>query len=77
MTTRDDQNRLRDLGATIRHCREATGLTQAELAVRAVIDRSYLCGIESGKRSPTVLVLMRIAQCLGPPPAALLGGGTA
>ena len=42
-----------------------------------MIDRSYLCGIESGKRSPTVLVLMRIAHGLGTPPTALLDGGTA
>jgi transcriptional regulator with XRE-family HTH domain len=41
-----------------------------------VIDRSYLCGIESGKRSPIVLVLMRIAQGLGTPAGALLDGGT-
>lgn len=40
-------------------------LSQEELADRAGLDRTYVSGIERGRRNPTVGVLQRIADALG------------
>lgn len=46
--------------------RERAGLTQMEAARRAGIVRSYLCMIESGKRtSPTLDVINALARTYG------------
>ena len=49
----------------IRERREAAGLTQAELATRAVIGRVTLTRIERGEHSPRTETLMAIARALG------------
>ena len=48
----------------IRVARSLADLSQAELADRANLDRSYLSLIESGKRHPTVESLERLATAL-------------
>jgi transcriptional regulator with XRE-family HTH domain len=40
-------------------------LSQEELAGRADIHQTYLSGVESGKRNPSVVVLDRISKALG------------
>lgn len=62
------------LGAAIRRQRAKAGLTQKELAARTGVDRAYLNGIEQGKRSPTVVVLTRLARALGTAPSVLVSG---
>jgi transcriptional regulator with XRE-family HTH domain len=47
-------------------------LTQDELAVRAGFDRTYISGIERGRRNPTVIVLYELATVLGADPRDLL-----
>lgn len=51
-------NRLRDL-------REATGLTQAELARRVGVTRQTLIAIEQGKYSPTLELAFQLARQFG------------
>jgi transcriptional regulator with XRE-family HTH domain len=51
----------------IRVARSLADLSQAQLADRAEIDRSYLSLIESGKRRPTVETIEKIAQALKMP----------
>lgn len=41
------------------------GLSQEKLAVDAEIDLTYLGGIERGRRNPSLLVMVRIAEALG------------
>lgn len=41
------------------------GLSQSELAKKAKVDRSYISQIETGKVSPSLAVLERIAKALG------------
>jgi transcriptional regulator with XRE-family HTH domain len=48
-------------------------LTQAELARRAGINRSYLAGIESGRRNTSARTIEKLAGALGVAPADLLG----
>ena len=53
------------VGFNLRRLRAAAGLSQEELAARTGLDRSYISGIEGGRRNPTVIVLNEIAVQLG------------
>lgn len=55
----------RTLGAAVRHHRELMRLSQEDLAERAGLDRTYISGVERGRRNPTVQVLQCLAQALG------------
>jgi transcriptional regulator with XRE-family HTH domain len=63
------------LGRAIRERRERAGLSQEGLADKAAIHRTYLSGVETGDRNPTVEVIARIAKALGIPIAALFREG--
>jgi transcriptional regulator with XRE-family HTH domain len=52
-------------GATIRVLREALGISQASLAARAGLSKSYLCEVELGTYQPTIARTQRIAGALG------------
>jgi transcriptional regulator with XRE-family HTH domain len=60
------------LAANIRRQREALGWSQEELAERSGTHRTYVSGIERGKRNPTIAVLGAFADALGVSPAFLL-----
>jgi HTH-type transcriptional regulator / antitoxin HipB len=53
------------LGAAIRHYRREAGLTQAELAKRAGLHRSYLSDLERGKETEQVRRILRVLRQLG------------
>lgn len=55
----------RHIGRAIRHHRELLRLSQEELADRAGMDRSYLGGIERGRRNPSLKNLQKVADALG------------
>lgn len=46
--------------------------SQEELAFRSGLHRTYVSGVERGKRNPTVVVLQQIADALGVPASRLL-----
>jgi transcriptional regulator with XRE-family HTH domain len=52
------------LGAAIRRCRLAKGVSQEELAHRSAIDRSYMSSIERGGQNPGILSIVRIARAM-------------
>ncbi|WP_341896941.1 helix-turn-helix transcriptional regulator [Sphingobium sp. YR657] len=52
------------VGSNVRRLREERGLTQERVAFDAHIDLTYLGGIERGKRNPSLLVMVRIANAL-------------
>lgn len=52
------------VGRNVKAIREASGLSQEEVASRARLDRTYISGIERGKRNPTVLALVDIASAM-------------
>ena len=62
----------RVVGLNLRRLRVAAGLSQDELAARAGLDRTYISGIENGRRNPTIIVLHDIAIQLGVDPRELL-----
>jgi transcriptional regulator with XRE-family HTH domain len=53
------------LGQAIRHFRTEQGLTQAELAERAGLNRTYLSELESGKETEQLKRLLRVLRQLG------------
>ena len=62
----------RILARNVRAARDRLGLSQEALADEAEIDRTYISGIERGKRNPSVDLLARLAEALKTTPAALL-----
>jgi transcriptional regulator with XRE-family HTH domain len=61
----------RNLGLRIVEMRRASGTTQEELAVLLAMDARDLRRIEAGESNVTVDTLVRIAEALGVPVAAL------
>lgn len=56
----------------MRRLRQSAGLTQEQLAFEANIDLTYVGGIERGRRNPSLLVMVRIAEALKVDPEMLL-----
>lgn len=53
------------LGAAIKHYRRQAGLSQAELAERSGLNRTYLSDLERGKETEQLRRLIRILKLLG------------
>jgi transcriptional regulator with XRE-family HTH domain len=53
------------LGDAVRHYRTEAGLTQAQLAEKAGLQRWYLSELESGKETEQVKRLFRVLRQLG------------
>jgi len=52
------------LGENVRKARKKLGLSQEVLGLETGIDRTYISGIERGKRNPTLDVIVTIASHL-------------
>lgn len=52
------------VGQKIRQLRNEKGLSQEKLALKAEIDRTYLAGVEQGKRNPSLRSLEKIVLAL-------------
>jgi transcriptional regulator with XRE-family HTH domain len=53
------------IGAAIRHYRRQAGLSQAELAERTGLHRSYLSELEQGRETEQVKRILRVLKHLG------------
>ena len=60
----DDQAFLRTLGERLRQRRQDRGWTQAELARRCRLHRTFIGSVERGERNLSVLNLRRLARVL-------------
>jgi transcriptional regulator with XRE-family HTH domain len=65
---------LRELGFRLRAARERSGLTQADLAGRCGLHRTFIGSVERGERNIAVLGLRKIAETLRVRLADLLEG---
>jgi len=52
-------------GTRVRQLREEHGWSQEDFAHRAELDRTYVSGIERGRRNPTLDIIHRLARALG------------
>lgn len=55
---------VNDVGNRIKVLRQKKGLSQERLALKANMDRTYLAGIESGKRNATLISIEKIINAL-------------
>jgi len=53
-----------EVGSRIKYFRKQKELSQEKLALLAGLDRTYLAGVESGKRNVTIVSLEKIANAL-------------
>lgn len=53
------------VSGNIQRIRREKDLSQEEVAHRADIHQTYLSGVDTGKRNPSILVVERIAKALG------------
>ena len=65
---------LRDLGFRLRELRQERKLTQAELAEKCGLHRTFIGSVERGERNLSILNLRLIAKVLRTPLADLLEG---
>lgn len=63
--TPEEDQILKQLGNHIRRLRNATGMSQEEVAAKAGFGRSYYVEIETGRRNTSYLNLYKLAKCLG------------
>lgn len=56
---------MKTIGQRIKELRKSKGVTQKELAERAMINVTQLSLIENDKHSPAIETLLRIAEGLG------------
>jgi transcriptional regulator with XRE-family HTH domain len=59
-------------GKRLRELRTAKGLSQESLADKAGLHRSYVWGIENGRRNVSLENIVRIAHALRVPPRDLM-----
>lgn len=64
------------IGDRLREYRKSKGMTQAELAEKAGISRSYYADIEKDYYNPSLETLKSISTALGVAPSAFLGDDT-
>lgn len=55
---------LKEIGFKISQHRNLLGISQEELADKADLDRTYISGIERGKRNFSIYTLKKIASAL-------------
>ena len=56
---------LIQLGRAIESQRKKAGLSQLRLGLLSGTTQSYICDLEAGRRNPSYLILIRIANSLG------------
>lgn len=66
----DDWEICHKVGLNLQNFRRLKHWTQEELAFEADLHRTYISGIESGKRNPTIVIIAKLAKTLGVEEAA-------
>lgn len=69
---KDDRRFLEQVGFRVRERRLAAKLTQAQLADKCGLHRTFVGSVERGERNVALLSLRRIARALRSTPAELL-----
>lgn len=68
----DDKHFLQRIGDRVRDGRTLRGYTQAELADRCKLHRTFIGSVERGERNISILNLRRIAKVLRIDPSELV-----
>ena len=70
----DDKTFLQNLGFRLRDLRQAKNLTQADLAEKCGLHRTFIGSVERGERNVSILNLRPIARILRASLAELIDG---
>jgi len=62
--TENESEILKNLGKKLRELRQSKNISQEKFAEITEIDRTYISGLERGKRNPSYLILKRICDAL-------------
>ena len=65
MPVSDMSNVKERLARNLRSLRKKTGLSQEAFADEVGVHRTYMGGIERGKRNPSITIIDKIAKTLG------------
>lgn len=63
--TSEEELQLKILGERLRKYRVNKGFSQETFAEKTHLDRTYISGLERGKRNPSFLIIRRISKVLG------------
>ena len=69
--SQNDTKVLKKFGAVIKAKRDVLGISQEELADRAGLHRTYLGGVEQGRRNLSLLNILKVAKALEVKPKEL------
>ncbi len=72
--TNDTERLLFQFGERVRMARQKKGVSQEAFADLAGFHRTYISAIERGRRNPSLVNLVRIAEALGLDASALVKG---
>jgi transcriptional regulator with XRE-family HTH domain len=70
----DNDPLLIDFGDHLRELRKKQGISQEDFAFQTGLDRTYISGLECGKRNPTLKIIYKLAKSLGIETSDLLNG---
>ena len=76
MNEATDQEKLSAFGKNLKGLRIQHNISQEEFASKTKLDRTYISGLERGKRNPSFLTLIKLAQTLNIPIEKLFNGET-
>ncbi|MEE1289609.1 MAG: helix-turn-helix transcriptional regulator [Spirochaetota bacterium] len=62
--TSEEEFQLKTLGKRLRNYRIKKGFSQESFAEKTQLDRTYISGLERGKRNPSFLIIRRISKVL-------------
>lgn len=65
-------NDVTKFGKALREIRLKKKLSQGDIAKKLGVHRSYISGLERGKRNPSLLTIKKMAKALGVEPKELL-----
>ena len=71
----DEAQLLQNFGDRLRALRLDHGISQESMALDCGLDRTYISGIERGKRNVSLINIHRLAAALGVPAASLFQKG--
>lgn len=74
MNESTDQEKLAVFGKNLKLLRARQNISQEEFADKTKLDRTYISGLERGKRNPSFLTLIKLAKTLNIPIEKLFYG---
>jgi len=65
-------NDVKKFGKALREIRLKKKMSQGDIAGKLGVHRSYISGLERGKRNPSLLTIKKMAEALGVAPKELV-----